>query len=120
MRSSSEPLPHLDKPILRVKMHQYFDNITKEFDIALIKFDDSGILFEVTHLKIYLISAKARPQPHILPICLPPSDLADLAGGRAWVTGWGKQDVARKLMSNSLRKVEVPIISNFLCEKLFR
>ena len=61
MRSSSEPLPHLDKPILRVKMHQYFDNITKEFDIALIKFDDSGILFEVTHLKIYLLKPDLSP-----------------------------------------------------------
>ena len=47
VRSNSEPLKHLDKPVLQLKMHQYFDNITKEFDIALIKFDEKGIEFQV-------------------------------------------------------------------------
>jgi len=36
------------------------------------------------------------------------------------VTGWGKLDKGRRLMSNSLRQVEVPILSNYRCENYFR
>ena len=58
-------------------------------------------------------------QPHILPICLPSSN-DDLVGRLGWVTGWGKIHKERKLMSAKLRQVEVPIISNNLCERFFR
>ena len=37
-----------------------------------------------------------------------------------WVTGWGKVQKGRKLMSDKLMQVEVPIISNNLCERFFR
>ena len=47
MRTSTEPLDHLDKPIIELRMHKNFDNLTKEFDIALIKFDMEGIEFQV-------------------------------------------------------------------------
>jgi len=57
MRTSSEPLDHLDKPILQLKMHKHFDNLTKEFDIALIKFDNKGIEFEVSREYILKLSA---------------------------------------------------------------
>ena len=36
------------------------------------------------------------------------------------MTGWGKLHKQRRLMSDSLRMVEVPIISNIVCEKFFR
>ena len=118
MRTSSEPLSHLDKPVIQLRIHKYFDNITKEFDIALIKFDEEGIEFQVSFS--HDNSGKASiSQPHIVPICLPPSH-TDLTAGRAWVTGWGKLHKQRRLMSDSLRMVEVPIISNIVCEKFFR
>jgi len=103
MRSQGEPARHLDKKILKVKMHSRFDNLTKEFDIVLLQIDVEGITF----------------QPHILPICLPSSN-DDLVGRLGWVTGWGKIQKERKLMSDKLRQVEVPIISNNLCERFFR
>ena len=46
-RSSSEPLRHLDKSVIELRIHKRFNNLTKEFDIALIKFDEKGIEFEV-------------------------------------------------------------------------
>ena len=47
-RSSSEPLTHLDKSVLEVRIHRRFNNLTKEFDIALLKFDEKGIEFQVS------------------------------------------------------------------------
>ena len=46
-RTSSEPLRHLDKSVIELRSHRRFNNLTKEFDIALIKFDEKGIEFEV-------------------------------------------------------------------------
>ena len=86
MRSSSEPLPHLDKPILRVKMHQYFDNITKEFDIALIKFDEEGIEFQVSFsLMITLVKLPSRSLTSCPSACLhhTPTSLLAALGSQA-------------------------------------
>ena len=46
-RTSSEPLRHLDKSVIELRSHRRFNNLTKEFDIALIKFDEKGIEFQV-------------------------------------------------------------------------
>ena len=35
------------------------------------------------------------------------------------MTGWGKVQKPRKLLSNELRQVEVPILSNTECERFF-
>ena len=48
MRSQGEPARHLDKKILKVKMHSRFDNLTKEFDIVLLQIDAEGITFQVS------------------------------------------------------------------------
>ena len=48
IRSSSEPLTHLDKSVIEIRIHRRFNNLTKEFDIALLKFDEKGIEFQVS------------------------------------------------------------------------
>jgi len=103
MKHKTEPIQHVDKKIETVVIHKRFDNITKEFDIALLKMMDVPIQF----------------QANILPICLPTSS-SSLSGSTAWVTGWGKVAKWRRFMSDELREVKVPILSNKQCEKLFR
>lgn len=103
MKSNGEPLDHQDRAILDYKIHPKFDNFTKENDIALLKIDETGLQF----------------QPNIIPICLPKSK-NNLVGSKAWVTGWGKIQKTRKLMSDELRQVEVPVLSNSICERFFR
>lgn len=102
-KHTQEPFMHIDKAIEKVVIHRNFNNLTKEFDIALLKMKDSPIQF----------------QPNIIPICLPTSSNS-LSGSTGWVTGWGKVASWRRFMSDELREVEVPIISNKLCEKLFK
>ena len=68
-RSSSEPLRHLDKSVIELRIHRRFNNLTKEFDIALIKFDEKGIEFQVflsssllkAEIKLSLIFAAPHP-----------------------------------------------------------
>ena len=47
LRSRSEPFSHLDKEIEKVIIHEKFDNLTKEFDIALLKMRSPSVEFEV-------------------------------------------------------------------------
>ena len=71
MRTSSEPLSHLDKPVIQLRIHKYFDNITKEFDIALIKFDEEGIEFQVSFsLMITLVKLPSRSLTSCPSVCL--------------------------------------------------
>jgi len=100
---TGEPSPHVERKVSRVVMHRRFDNLSKENDIALLKLDGGPVKLE----------------PHIVPVCLPSSRLR-FAGSKAWVTGWGKIQKSRSLMSNALRKVEVPIMENRECERQFK
>eukprot|EP00090_Calanus_glacialis_P013655 TRINITY_DN22310_c0_g1_i1.p1 TRINITY_DN22310_c0_g1~~TRINITY_DN22310_c0_g1_i1.p1 ORF type:complete len:357 (+),score=90.67 TRINITY_DN22310_c0_g1_i1:218-1288(+) len=101
-KHTAEPFKHVDKRIEKVIIHRRFNNLTKEFDIALLKFKDGPIQF----------------QPNIIPICLPTSS-SSFDGSSGWVTGWGKLFKWRRFMADELMEVEVPIISNKHCEKLF-
>jgi len=102
-KHEAEPFKHVDKKIEKMVIHRRFDNLTKEFDIALLKFRDGPVEF----------------QPNIIPICLPTSS-SSMEGSSGWVTGWGKIFKWRRFMSDILMEVEVPIISNRQCEKLFK
>ena len=47
LKSQSEPLKHLDKGIEKVIIHKSFDNLTKEYDIALLKMRSPRVEFQV-------------------------------------------------------------------------
>jgi len=99
---TSEPSPHINEKVDKVVIHRRFDNRSKEFDIALLRLQGGPV----------------KLQPHILPVCLP-SSYREYVGSRAWVTGWGKIQKWRSLMSSELRKVQVPIMDNHECERQF-
>ena len=67
MKSNSEPLKHLDKAIEKLVIHRRFDNITKEFDIALLKMTSPLIEFQVKLLNTviyYTMFTIPIPAPH--------------------------------------------------------
>ena len=49
MKHTQEPHKHIDKRIERVVIHPRFNNLTKEFDIALLRFKDGAIEFQVVY-----------------------------------------------------------------------
>ena len=51
MKHKTEPIQHVDKKIETVVIHKRFDNITKEFDIALLKMMDVPIQFQVIQVR---------------------------------------------------------------------
>jgi len=70
--------------------------------------------FDVALLKL---NRAARLQENVVPICLPPKD-SDFQGVKGIITGWGKTDpgLGNRFGTRILQKVDVPIISNAVCE----
>lgn len=99
---TTEPRAHEDRGVDKIVVHRRFNNLSKEFDIALLRLEGGPV----------------QLQPHILPVCLPSRE-EHYQGSLAWVTGWGKIQKWRILMSSELRQVQVPILDNHECERQF-
>jgi V8-like Glu-specific endopeptidase len=71
--------------------------------------------YDVALLKL---NKAAKFQENVVPICLPPKDW-NFQGWKGIITGWGKTDtgLSNRFGTRLLQKVDVPIISNDLCEK---
>ena len=70
LRSQSEPLKHLDRGIEKVIIHARFDNLTKEYDIALLSMRGPSIEFQVNifnHLNNADLTNSAPHNPHMPP-----------------------------------------------------
>ena len=69
LKSQSEPLKHLDKGIEKVIIHKRFDNLTKEYDIALLSMRSPSIEFQVNicNNQYYnaLLTISAPHNPHM-------------------------------------------------------
>ncbi|XP_044590187.1 uncharacterized protein LOC123268853 isoform X2 [Cotesia glomerata] len=93
--------PYIERDIVSINVHPEFYAGTLYNDIAILKLDHD-VDFE--------------KNPHISPACLPnPHD--DFTGTRCWTTGWGKDafgDFGK--YQNILKEVDVPIVSNAVCE----
>lgn len=87
-------------PVRRMIVHRRYNPATFENDLALLELE--------------------RPvefQPHIVPICLPGRN-EDFTGRTSYVTGWGKLSHGGSV-PNVLQYVQVPILSNEKCQKMF-
>ena len=100
--NTNEAHKHLDRRIKKVVTHRNFDKFTYEYDIALLEMHDAPIKY----------------QPNIIPICLPDSD-STLVGKTATITGWGRLSEYGQI-SPVLREVQLPIISNSKCMRMYR
>jgi len=99
---TNEPHKHIDRRIKKVITHRSFDKFTYEYDIALLEMHDGPINY----------------QPNMIPICLPTSD-NNLVGEVGTVTGWGRLSEYGQI-SPVLREVQLPIISNSKCMRMYR
>ncbi|XP_043282097.1 uncharacterized protein [Venturia canescens] len=100
-----EFFPYIERDIVNVHVHPEFYAGTLYNDIAILTLDH-----EVDFEK----------NPHISPACLPDKH-DDFTGARCWTTGWGKDafgDFGK--YQNILKEVDVPIVSNQVCEHQMR
>jgi len=100
--NTKEVHKHVDRRIKKVVTHRSFDKFTYEYDIALLEMHDTPIKY----------------QPNMIPICLPSSDNS-LVGQIGTVTGWGRLSEYGQI-SPVLREVQLPIISNSKCMRMYR
>lgn len=100
-----EFFPYIERDVVSVYVHPEFYAGTLYNDLAILKLDHD-INFE--------------KNPHISPACLP-EKFEDFTGNRCWTTGWGKDafgDYGK--YQNILKEVDVPVISNPICENQMR
>ncbi len=100
-KETSEPYEHINRRVIRIITHVNYDNVSKEYDIALL-----------------LVDEVVPFQPNIIPICLPDTD-SDLVGVDGWAAGWGRLSENGSI-SPILRVVELTIISNAKCMAMYR
>ncbi|XP_076661797.1 uncharacterized protein LOC143365245 [Halictus rubicundus] len=97
--------PYIERDVANIVVHPEFYAGTLYNDIAILRIDH-----EVDFVK----------NPHISPACLP-DKRDDFAKNRCWTTGWGKDafgDFGK--YQNILKEVDVPVVSNQLCEHQMR
>ncbi|XP_024874635.1 uncharacterized protein LOC112456373 [Temnothorax curvispinosus] len=97
--------PYIERDIVSVFVHPEFYAGTLANDIAILKLDHD-VDFE--------------KNPHISAACLPDKH-DDFTGTRCWTTGWGKDafgDYGK--YQNILKEVDVPVVSNYVCEQQMR
>ncbi|XP_008544250.1 uncharacterized protein LOC103568970 isoform X2 [Microplitis demolitor] len=97
--------PYIERDIVSITVHPEFYAGTLYNDIAILKLDHD-VDFE--------------KNPHISPACLPDRH-DDFTGARCWTTGWGKDafgDFGK--YQNILKEVDVPVVSNSVCEHQMR
>jgi len=100
MYNYREEFPEHTAKIRRKIIHPKFEPVSLENDLALLE----------------LISP-VKLKENIIPACLH-KDREYLVGQRGWVTGWGITSEEGSL-SPVLRELEVPILSNRECERLY-
>ncbi|XP_022669485.1 serine proteinase stubble-like [Varroa destructor] len=96
-----EPLGHIERRVQIVATHPKFDAHTFEYDLALMRFYEPVSFAD-----------------NIVPICIADGN-ETYVGQSAVVTGWGRLYEDGPLPS-ILQKVQVPIITNKECERMYR
>ncbi|KAL6442028.1 hypothetical protein ACFW04_002394 [Cataglyphis niger] len=97
--------PYIERDIVSVFVHPEFYAGTLANDIAILKLDHD---------------VDFGKNPHISAACLP-DKLDDFTGARCWTTGWGKDafgDYGK--YQNILKEVDVPVVSNHVCQQQMR
>ncbi|XP_047434013.1 transmembrane protease serine 6 isoform X2 [Mugil cephalus] len=102
MLNRSSPIEEVAR-VQRIHLHQYYDDESHDYDLALLKLD--------------------RPAPallagHARPACLPPPTHQLEPGLLCWVTGWGALQEGGKA-SNLLQKVDVRLVSEEACVRSY-
>ncbi|KAJ6642234.1 Phenoloxidase-activating factor 2 [Pseudolycoriella hygida] len=103
LEKDEEPLPHQDRGVKSVVIHNKFYKPTLLNDIAIL-----------------ILKAPVELADNVRPICMPPPDYS-FDEKRCVVSGWGKENLNRNSKFQSiLKKVDLPIVPNSLCQTMFR
>jgi hypothetical protein len=92
------------RSVIQVIRHPAYNSYTFDSDIALIKLSSPVIIGDGTN----------PPDTKTAVIPLVPAAIGSLAGTNAWATGWGRTSTGGST-SSELREVQLPIISNSVC-----
>ncbi|KAH8377724.1 hypothetical protein KR093_006818, partial [Drosophila rubida] len=101
-QSEQEALPYQEQDVLVKICHEQYNNATLFNDIAVLN-----------------LRAPFELSQHIMPICLP-REFEYPNVGRCFVAGWGKENFGAAATRNILRKVDLPIVNNTLCQRQLR
>ncbi|XP_053987952.1 uncharacterized protein LOC128881189 [Hylaeus volcanicus] len=97
--------PYIERDVASLHVHPEFYAGTLYNDIAILRIDHQ---------------VDFQKNPHVSPACLP-DKRDDFARSRCWTTGWGKDafgDFGK--YQNILKEVDVPVVSNQVCEHQMR
>ncbi|KAM3623533.1 uncharacterized protein V6R79_012253 [Siganus canaliculatus] len=98
----SSPIEEVAR-VQQIYLHQYYDDDTHDYDLALLKLDRS---------------ASAVLAEHARPACLPPPTHQLEPDLLCWVTGWGSLHEGGQA-SNVLQKVDVRLVSEEACVRSY-
>ena len=89
------------KDVDKITVHEGYSTSRHQNDIALFK-----------------LKSKISWRPGVSPVCLPSLDMQrlDLTGRKSMLIGWGTTSFGGKV-SNELREVDVPIVTNSKCSE---
>lgn len=100
---TDEQFPHQDRGVRSIVIHKGFTKPSLHNDIALL-----------------ILTAPVELTENVNTICLPPVN-AQFDNNHCIVSGWGKDSYGFSGVYHSvLKKVEVPIISNEVCQRQLR
>ncbi|XP_044009873.1 uncharacterized protein LOC122853451 isoform X2 [Aphidius gifuensis] len=105
VNNDGEFFPYIEQNVDDIVIHPEFYAGTLYNDLAILKLDHD---------------VNFKENPHIVPACLP-NRHDDFTGARCWTTGWGKDafgDFGK--YQNILKEVDVPVVSNAICENQMR
>ncbi|XP_068624021.1 trypsin-1-like [Battus philenor] len=112
-RSVANETKTIDRKVSAIIRHERYNPGTYDNDIALLKVDERLDLSKVVK-KLRISEDQEEPQERgVGTVCLPENELS-YAGYNATVAGWGTTEEGGSV-SNVLREVTVPVISNMEC-----
>lgn len=104
LSSTDEQHPHQDRGVRSIVIHKGFTKPSLHNDIALL-----------------ILSSPVELTDNVNTICLPPPNAHQIEKHHCFVSGWGKDSYGvTGTYQTVLKKVEVPVISNDVCQRQLR
>uniref|UniRef100_A0A673HAN9 Trypsin-like n=1 Tax=Sinocyclocheilus rhinocerous TaxID=307959 RepID=A0A673HAN9_9TELE len=101
LQTGSNP-NEISRTVTRLITHPSYSTTTQNNDIALLQ-----------------LSSSVTFTDYIRPVCLAAAGSVFGGGTKSWITGWGKLKFADTQIPNILQEVQIPIVSNSVCNKAY-
>lgn len=100
--SVHEFLPHQDRDVQEVILHEHFDPLNGYFDIALL-----------------ILSSPVEIAENVNTVCLPPMNY-EFSEQRCFASGWGTLSWKERHFLSIMKRIELPLVERNKCEEEFR